>query len=144
MQVEVAHKPTSSLRKTLCKLKDPIKPHDQTGVVYCIPCLNCDSNYVGETAKQLKTRLHEHQLALKRADVKSHLWQHCAQTGHEVSLADTHVIASTNKKGERLVLESIHSRNAYNRCIDLDSHYAPLVDKIRGLQARDRQANKEE
>ena len=131
MKVRMLREPTASLRVTLCKLKNPIKPHDKTVVVYCVMCRNCDANYIGEIGKQLKTRLHEHHLALRRADVKSHLWQHCAKTVHEVSLADACVIASTNKKRERLVLESIHSHGTYNRCIDLDARYAPLVKKVR-------------
>ena len=52
--VKIAHKPTSSLRNKLCRLKDPIKPHDKAGVVYSIPCHNCDQVYVGKTGKQLK------------------------------------------------------------------------------------------
>ena len=30
------------------------------GVVYNIPCKNCDNNYIGETGRQMGTRMKEH------------------------------------------------------------------------------------
>jgi hypothetical protein len=121
----------ATLRAKLCKLKDPVPAHEKPGVVYRIPCRDCDQAYVGETGKQLKTRLHEHQLALRRADPRSHLWQHCSHTGHEIAINDAQVIGQSNKKQERLVLEAILSDNAYNRHIDLDAHYQPIIAQVR-------------
>ncbi|KAA3679044.1 uncharacterized protein DEA37_0004506 [Paragonimus westermani] len=126
--IQISHKPNSTLRSALMNAKDHVEPHEQSGVVYAIPCLGCDQQYVGETGKQLRTRVHEHKLAMRRADPRSQLWHHCADTGHEVNIDHAKVVARAKMKGERLVLEALYSRNSFNRHVDIDSHYVSIVD----------------
>ena len=130
--VRVAHRPVAKLKDTMCQLKDPVPSDEKAGVVYSIPCQGCDQKYVGESGKQLKTRIHEHKLALRRADLKSHVWTHCSQTGHEINFNETSILARSDKKAERLVLESIFStpQSTYNRCVELDSHYTAVVAQL--------------
>ena len=45
------------------------------GVVYKIPC-SCDAFYIGETGRQLKTRISEHKLSVSKKDAKSALCEH--------------------------------------------------------------------
>ncbi|MGL5623314.1 hypothetical protein [Cetobacterium sp.] len=47
----------NTLKKMLTHLKDPIKKDDQTNCVYKVKCQDCNATYVGETSRQLKTRL---------------------------------------------------------------------------------------
>ena len=126
----VAHKPTATLRSTISLVKDPVPEMEKSGVVYSIPCQQCDQAYVGETGKQLCTRLKEHRLALRRADPKSQLWNHCATTGHEIQFAEAKVIGRAKGKAERLVMEAVHSRNTLNRHVDLDSHYNAIANQV--------------
>ena len=107
----------------LMTAKDRVEPHKQAGVIYAIPCLNCNQQYVGETGKQLKTRLHEHSLALRRADPKSQIWNHCASTGHEVDVNRAKVVARAITRGERLVLEVLFSTNAFNWTTTIQSSH---------------------
>ena len=126
-----AHKPVKIQRLKLCRIKDPVEPHGLAGVVYGIPCINCNQCYAGETVKQLKTRLHEHYLAIRRADKLSHLWQHCSVAGHEINLENTAVIGKAKNKHECLVLETTLWHNSFNRHIDLNPNYAVITPQIR-------------
>lgn len=136
LNIRVAHRPVAKLRNTCCKLKDPVPQMEQAGVVYNIPCGQCSQNYVGETGKMLKSRVHEHELALRRADLNSHIWQHCSQTGHDVDFNNTTILARNEKRSERQVLESLHSAmgNTYNRCVQIDPHYATVATKLLPLR----------
>ena len=76
----------------------------------------------------LKTRLHEHFLAMKRGDNLSQIWDHCSNLGHEVSFKNTKIIARSDKKQERLFFEALFSGiNSYNRHIDIDVHMSALA-----------------
>ncbi len=80
--LNIAHKPTESLRKTLVHVKDPLPMQRRWNVVYSIPCSGCPSAYVGQTGRQFTTRMKEHQSAVRRQDKNSLLALHYLTTGH--------------------------------------------------------------
>ena len=41
-------------------VKDKDKPEDRQGAVYNIKCCDCQASYIGETGRNLSTRLTEH------------------------------------------------------------------------------------
>ena len=59
--IATAMRPHSTLRKALVHPKDKIQKEDKCGVVYRVPCKNCDKVYIGETGRKLGTRIGEHQ-----------------------------------------------------------------------------------
>ena len=48
-----AVKPYTTMRKILVHPKDQIQKEHKCGIVYKVPCKNCDKTYVGETGRQL-------------------------------------------------------------------------------------------
>ena len=54
--VDTAMRPVNTLRESLVHPKDKVESSEAGGVVYEIPCLNCESKYIGETGRLLKTR----------------------------------------------------------------------------------------
>ncbi len=52
------------------------------GFVYSIPCMDCNSVYVGETGRNLEKRLKEHQYAVKRMDNKNGIFLHAWKKSH--------------------------------------------------------------
>ncbi|KAA3672845.1 uncharacterized protein DEA37_0009760 [Paragonimus westermani] len=113
--------------------KDHVEPQEHSGVLHATPCVGRDQQYVGKTGKQLRTRVHEPKLTMRRADPRSQLWHHCADTGHEVNVDHAKVVARAKMKGERFVLEALYSRNSFSRHVDVDSHYVSIVD-VKGDQ----------
>ena len=58
--IRVAHKPITTLRQLLTNVKDKDEPNDRQGAVYKIKCCDCQATYIGETCRNLNTRLTEH------------------------------------------------------------------------------------
>ena len=55
--IRVAHKPMITLRQLLTNIKDKDEPRNRQGAVYKINCSDCHASYIGETGRNLKTRL---------------------------------------------------------------------------------------
>ncbi|BHF84727.1 hypothetical protein SprV_0902787800 [Sparganum proliferum] len=133
--ISIAHKPASSLRTTLSRVKDPIPKEQQTNVIYRIPCANCSNVYVGHTGRRLGTRINEHKLAIRRRDPLSLVFAHALECDHRFNWEGTEVIASANTKQAREFLEAWHSNNnSINRHVDLDAHYEGLRSRFAGLR----------
>ena len=80
--IRVAHKPTTTLRHLLTNLKDRDEPNNRQGAVYKIKCSDCQASYIGETGRNLNTRLTEHKRATKNGDVNNHIAVHHQLTNH--------------------------------------------------------------
>ena len=55
--IRVAHKPIFTLRRLLTNVKGKDKPEDRPEAVYKIHCSDCQASYIGETGRNLTTRL---------------------------------------------------------------------------------------
>ena len=62
--VKVAKKPFQTLGHIFAKPKDPVTKEQRTNAIYCIPCNDCEHEYIGQTKRQFDTRLQEHQKAV--------------------------------------------------------------------------------
>ena len=49
--VEVAEKPFQTLGHIFAKPKDPVRKDQRTDAIYCIPCNDCDNEYIGQTKR---------------------------------------------------------------------------------------------
>ena len=63
-------------------VKDKDKPEDRQEAVLRIKCCDCQATYIGETRRNLSTRLTEHKRATKNGDVNNHIADHHLQTKH--------------------------------------------------------------
>jgi hypothetical protein len=106
--LDVAMKPIRTLRQSLVRPKDPIKPEDRPGVVYMIECNSCDAQYVGQTGRNLKERIKEHEKSTNKGEIlKSGIAEHAHTTGHSINW-EAKVLDQDQVKTRRLVKESIH------------------------------------
>ena len=53
-------KPQATLRRVLVHLKDKVDKQKKAGVVFKIPCNQCEKACIGEKGRQLGTRITEH------------------------------------------------------------------------------------
>ena len=129
--VKVAHQPTRKLRNELCHLKDQRPVQERAGVVYKIDCGDCNAKYVGETGRQVKDRMTEHQRDIANKKKASKVYEHVSRTGHNFKFDNVSVLDNCSNKKTRLHLESIHTyqqNNSINRSLILNSAYQPLFE----------------
>ena len=74
--IRTAFKSKGTLREALVQTKDPQPEWKKKGVVYQVPCAECESVYIGETGRTLEKRISEHKGALKRHYVKNGIAVH--------------------------------------------------------------------
>ena len=64
--IRVAHRPITTLRHLLTNVKDKDEPNNRQGAIYKIECSDCQASYIGETGRNLNTRLTEHKRATRK------------------------------------------------------------------------------
>ena len=64
--IGVVIKPYQTLMRKLVHPKDTISELERSNIVYCIPCADCSSTYVGETKGKLGKRLDEHRRVVQK------------------------------------------------------------------------------
>ena len=78
------HKTIFTLRRLLTNVKGKDKPEDRPGAVYKIHCSDCKATYIGETGRNLTTRLTEHKRATKKGDLNNNIAEHHLKTSHAI------------------------------------------------------------
>ena len=63
--VKVAINPFVTIGKSLPFPKDPLDVNEITGIIYKVLCHDCPFVYIGQTKRDLKSRLSEHKRAIK-------------------------------------------------------------------------------
>ena len=62
--VKVAMRSVRTIGQILPSPKDPQNPEEKSCVVYQVPCSDCNFVYIGQTKRELKSRLAEHNLVI--------------------------------------------------------------------------------
>ena len=114
----VFHKPVNSLRNQLTHVEDKSDPLKMSCVVYQVDCDQCAENYIGETARPLGTRIHEHQTRASSA-----IFEHTQNAGHSINQQSAQILSTEPLHTKRRVKEAIEiktRRPSLNRDPGLD------------------------
>ena len=116
--------------------KDPLLKNDHCGVVYKINCLNCESSYVGQTKRKLKTRIKEHKTDIKKSTSEiSVVSRHRVNEMHDFDWDNIKILDTEQSLMKRRISEMIHIKNqisGINKQSDTESLsdvYLPLLKK---------------
>ncbi|BHF85686.1 hypothetical protein SprV_1002885800 [Sparganum proliferum] len=132
--VGVAHRPEATIRRQLMKPKDPLPRQETSGVVYRIWCSCGQSNYVGETGRQLQTRMAEHAAAVRRNDANSQVAAHSTGSGHTFKFDEAEILARGDNRVSRELLESwFTGPQSINKCNYLPIQYSVLRLRLGGV-----------
>jgi hypothetical protein len=125
--IEIAHRPSSTLRTRIMQPKDKLRDEEKSSIIYDIKCNDCPKHYVGESSKKLKTRIHEHELCVRRKDVLSLVAQHTLENNHTFDFAGAKVVGMAKNRSSRQLKEAwLSDDNSINRHVNLDSAYQSL------------------
>ena len=120
--LELCHRP-EKWQWSLCnRLKDKTPTNKKKGVVYEIPCGDCELTYVGETPRTVTNRVKEHRRAVVKGDIQasaiaSHVWQE----EHKINVDKTRVIDRATGMTERRVKEALHIQMRKGEVINVDA-----------------------
>ena len=98
------HKPFNTIRNLLVRPKDKNDPKKTCGIIYNISCPSCKETYIGETGRNLETRLKEH---LDPKSSQSAVQIHTQSTGHLFNQDSAKIIGREDNKHRRKILEAI-------------------------------------
>jgi len=125
--VKTVFKSGGTLRRFLMKVKDPRPPLLKKGVVYRVPCMDCNMSYIGETGRNLKKRLVEHKAAVKRGDTKNGIAVHAWERQHRVNWDEADVLVQEPRYWRRRVLEAVEiQKHAENTNLDCGLSLNPI------------------
>ena len=133
--VKVGIKPVKTIGNILTSPKDPIAEHKKSRLVYKIPCADCECEfvYVGQTKQDLKSRVAEHQRAVKNKEPeKSALCEHLMVFDHRINWKESTVLKYVDSYRRPLFAEIINAHtNIINRSDGetLPSVYRSLAKK---------------
>ena len=115
VNIRAAFRTKTTIRSLLTSVKPTQSPLDKTGVIYNIPCKDCDKVYVGETGRTLSARQKEHrrQLAYGRTD-SSAVAAHAVSTLHDIDWENSSVLEHEDNFFKRKVKEALLIRTHHN------------------------------
>jgi len=117
--------------------KDIDKPLSKNNVVYKIQCNDCEATYVGQTKRQLKTRLKEHKINIKSDQSKhSVISEHIMKYNHTFDWENTKIMDHESRYYKRIISEMIHikeqkiSLNLNSDTELLDDSYFDILNEL--------------
>ena len=103
--------------------------------VTVIKCCDFQASYIGETGRNLSTRLTEHKRATRNGDINNHIDEHHLQMKHQIDWDFATCIPYFTDYYQRLTLESWFITNLeqtpLNRSQQLPAPYKRLIDEIK-------------
>ncbi|GAA56571.1 hypothetical protein CLF_111119, partial [Clonorchis sinensis] len=131
--IRVSFQRGNTLRSALVQLKDRLSANRTMDCVYKIKCSDCIKVYIGQTARELHTRIGEHKRKINRPPRKadecrtllkdSAIAEHALDRGHKIDLENVEVLRrGLRSTSQRLMAEAV----------EIAKH--PSVNRIEGVE----------
>ena len=100
-------RPVRTIGQILPSPRDPHNPEEKSCVVYQVPCSDCNFVYIGQTKRDLKSRLAEHKLTIKNQEPeKSALCEHYMRFDHLIDWNNSKILKTEAHYSKRLTSEA--------------------------------------
>ena len=134
VNIRTCFKSHNTLRHHLCHPKDAVPKNERSGVVYCIPCKDCNFSYVGETGLHLSTRVKQHREATRKCEtdrsaIAEHVWsKHHQMDWDNVSILDFEPHTKLRKVREAVHIKKRSSLLNRDQGLDISNIWDPLFN----------------
>ncbi|KYQ46149.1 Histone-lysine N-methyltransferase SETMAR [Trachymyrmex zeteki] len=136
-QMRVSFYSINKLREFIRVHKDPLPRDKKSNVVYKIFCKSCDASYVGQTCRQLKSRIMEHRNHIRwNTSIRNVITEHRLQEGYDFDWDNVIILDEEPHYRKRLISEMIFVRrqtHGLNLQMDMEGllkAYLPIIDKL--------------
>ena len=124
----------STFKSALVQVKQPSEDRKNKGVVYEVPCQDCECVYIGETSRTLEKRLNEHKNGVNKHNSNNGFAAHAWTNQQQVDWKATKIREMKGNYWKRRVLEALHihqQQHASNLdCgLAINPSWLPLLDK---------------
>ena len=107
--IRAVFKTPFTLHHQLMRVKDTDPLEKRAGVVYRLPCSECEFSYIGETKRSLETRLRAHKAVTKRGEVQmSAVAEHAWTNQHQPLWGNVRVLDTATNKTILTIKEAMH------------------------------------
>ena len=153
-----------TIKNILVHPKDKIEKLKTSGVVYGIPCKDCDAVYIGQTGRPLSNKIKEHRKEVEEIEnsiktrqdrreqenklFKSAITDHAVHNNHTIDWNSTCIKDKENNNFRRIIKESIYisaEKSKINRdCggYKLPSVYQQVLKDLSVAQPRENKSKK--
>lgn len=117
-------------------MTDHIDKLSHNGIVYKISCNDCNATYIGQTKRQLKTRVQEHKRDIKSNTSPSVTSRHCSEFNHNFDWGRVEIMDEERSYSKRLTSEMIfikRQKSGINKQSDtnlLPASYTPIINLL--------------
>ena len=113
--VIVGYRKLKSLNGFIKAQKDRNEHNNNSNVIYKLCCNDCDATYVGQTKRQLRTRVNEHRNNIKlSSDRHSVISEHIINETHTFNWENTRILDHERNYYKRLISEMLHIKEQKN------------------------------
>ncbi|KAM0728324.1 hypothetical protein ACS0PU_005106 [Formica fusca] len=137
LNVRLAYQSLNKLNFLIKVHKDPCPLMARQNVIYKIDCNDCDASYVGQTKRQLNTRITEHKNHIRRnASNHSVITDHRIDFDHNFDWEGVRILDTEPQLRRRLISEILYikrQKNGLNLQMDtenLPDVYLGVLDKL--------------
>ena len=122
-----------TLKNNICHLKDKRNNLEKAGVVYEIDCNQCAAKYIGETGRQTRDRMEEHQNDILQKKPASKIFQHVNENpGHSFDFNNVRILGNEKNLHTRRLLEGVHSymeTSSINQYLPVNGSYKQFLPR---------------
>lgn len=141
INVKVAKRNNKTVNRLFTKLKDPIPTWERSNVVYKIPCTDCQLSYIGQTSRNLKSRITSHKSDIRLNKKTCALAEHALVGNHTPNYEEASILDSHTSTYKRNFLEMARIAQD-NSCMNKRSDISNLSQIYTYLLEIDRKNNK--